>query len=86
VGLSRISHLRQTSLFYHVLQQKYHNHFHHKEHLHFPEHPVATAALRDVIKGTHVVSTANSVFSCASEGSVQALLFENCLALAQAVS
>jgi len=31
VGLSRISHLRQTSVFCHVLQQKYHNHYHHKQ-------------------------------------------------------
>jgi len=39
VSLSRISQLRQTSVFCHVLQQKYHNHYHRKEHLHSPGTP-----------------------------------------------
>jgi hypothetical protein len=43
------------------LSKKYHHHPH-KERLLSPEHPVATAVLRDTIKGTHVISTASSFF------------------------
>jgi hypothetical protein len=44
-------------LFCHVIEQKYHHH-RHKERLHSPEQPVATAALKDTRKGKHEISTA----------------------------